>query len=107
MKKILIVDDEQDICDFIEMMLPDHETTKIINPTEALSLDLSQYDIVITDANMPEMNGETLIKQIKEKNQNIKSIILSGVFVKDTIADMSLVKPDGITELSETVKNLD
>lgn len=35
-------------------------------------------DIVLVDINMPKMNGLELIKKIKEENQNIKFIILSG-----------------------------
>lgn len=45
-------------------------------------------DIVLTDINMPEMDGIELTKEIKKLNPNIKVIALSMFGERETISDM-------------------
>ena len=45
-------------------------------------------DIVLTDINMPEMDGIELTKQIKKTNPSIKIIALSMFGERETISDM-------------------
>ena len=45
-------------------------------------------DIVLTDINMPEMDGIELTKEIKKNNPNIKVIALSMFGERETISEM-------------------
>ena len=81
-KKILIVEDESMIRDLIQIKLKDEKSFKITheakNGKEALAL-LKEYkfDMVITDIDMPEMNGIELCKILKRDYPSIKILTLT------------------------------
>ncbi|XEC93051.1 response regulator [Paenibacillus tarimensis] len=67
-------------------------------------------DILITDINMPEMNGLELIRTLKENNPELKCIILSGYndfeYVKEGMLlgiENYLLKPINTEELKQTL----
>ena len=84
--KILVVDDEPDVEPLIlQRMRRDIRSRKYefvfaLNGIEAIKV-LNQdedIDMVISDINMPQMDGLTLLGQIAEMNPNIRSIIISA-----------------------------
>ena len=84
--KILVVDDEPDVEPLIlQRMRRDIRSRKYefvfaMNGVEAIHV-LNQdedIDMVISDINMPQMDGLTLLGQISEMNPNIRSIIVSA-----------------------------
>mgnify|MGYP000037547403 CR=1 FL=1 len=82
MKKIAIVDDENDINELIEHYLGRRNNFDIKtydNPKEALVPILdSAFDLVILDINMPHKNGIEILKEIKEKNIKTKVIMMTA-----------------------------
>jgi len=85
--KILIVDDEQSMCDFMEIMLSkegyDVETT--VSGTEAIQrTSSSEYDLIIADLMMPEMSGLTLLKKIKKGRPGQEMIVMTAFASVDT-----------------------
>ena len=69
-KKILIVDDEQDITHIVSIYLEnnDFETVKAESGKVALEiLNNEKIDLAILDVMMPEMDGITLCIKIREK----------------------------------------
>ena len=66
---LLVVDDNQDLVDFLRDMLKDKfkQIYAAADGVEALEL-LRKYqpDIIVSDVMMPRMNGYELCKQIKE-----------------------------------------
>jgi len=78
---ILIVDDEVTIRDMLTEMLKD-EASKVIaveSGTQALkALSREKFDIVITDVNMPDMNGYQLLEYIKFVDPIVPVIIMTG-----------------------------
>jgi|GEM_PF-2324122 len=70
--KILVIDDSKTFLLYIREMFrsyPQYEFTCINNPTEALRILKQQnFDLVLTDYEMPEMNGPELCKLIKSDN---------------------------------------
>jgi len=93
MTKILVVDDEADL----EILIKQKFRQKIrdqhyefyfaINGRHALE-QLDAYpdiDIVLSDINMPEMDGLTLLTKISEKHQLLKSVIISAYGDMDNI----------------------
>lgn len=95
-KKIIIVDDEQTILDLLEQMI-----LKTLRKTEldcliltfskpedvlALGVDIREVILVISDYNMPGMDGIELIKEIKKVHPEIKVIMMSGIDFKEALA---------------------
>jgi two-component system response regulator YesN len=84
MRKILVVDDEKLIRLGVKSMLErrqnaDYKIDLCQNGKEALKLmDNEKFDIIITDIRMPEMDGLTLLQNLKSKPYNPQIIILSG-----------------------------
>ncbi len=84
--KILVVDDEPDVEPLIlQRMRRDIRSRKYEfvfaqNGVEAVSMlnQDEEIDMVISDINMPQMDGLTLLEQISEINPNIRSIIISA-----------------------------
>lgn len=70
MKKILIVDDSKTMLMSMEGMLKraNFNVKTAASGKEALNIvEAFAPDLMITDLNMPEMNGIDLIKQVKQK----------------------------------------
>jgi DNA-binding response OmpR family regulator len=84
-----------------------YQITLCRNGVEALSaFGQSNFDLCILDVMMPEMDGFTLTKKIREKNQNIPILFLSAKSLKEdriaglmTGGDDFLTKPFSIEEL--------
>jgi DNA-binding response OmpR family regulator len=71
MKRILLVDDESDICFVLEKVLGQNGfvVDSYENPMLALEKFKAQlYDLVVLDIKMPELNGFALYRQIKKWN---------------------------------------
>jgi DNA-binding NarL/FixJ family response regulator len=91
--KIYIVDDHQMLVDGLKALLSDESGISIVGestiPKQAVK-EISEYkpDIVLTDINMPEMDGIELTKAVKQQNPEIKVIALSMFGERQTISDM-------------------
>lgn len=72
-KKILIVDDSESIREIISMGLTNqgYEVIKGINGLDGMKNLLlgGKVDLVITDLNMPVMDGITFLKEIRKQNE--------------------------------------
>jgi HD-like signal output (HDOD) protein/CheY-like chemotaxis protein len=81
--KIMFVDDERRILDGIEMMLFDHvedwELSFYESGYHALEhLARETVDVIVSDMRMPGMNGEELLRLVKERHPEVIRIVLSG-----------------------------
>ena len=80
-KRILVVDDQESmrdmLADLLDMM--GYESCTVESASEALEkLIGSEIDLVITDLNMPEMDGMELMKRIKELEPDLPVIVITG-----------------------------
>lgn len=69
-RRILVVDDEPLVCDAVKMMLnfDGHLVKTASNGKEALAMfEKDQFDLVITDFEMPAMKGDELAAAIKAR----------------------------------------
>ena len=86
MAKILVVDDEQDLEVLMKQKFRkqirsnDYEFHFAANGIQALEKLEEQHDIdlVLSDINMPEMDGLTLLSRISDKNTLLKSVMVSA-----------------------------
>ena len=93
MAKILVVDDEADLEVLIKQKFrkkirdKEYEFQFALNGKEALE-KISQdpdLDIVLSDINMPEMDGLTLLTKLHEKSPLLKTVIVSAYGDMDNI----------------------
>ena len=80
-KKILLVEDEQDLSVVFNMVLEDggYEVDCFTEPVLALkNFKTGLYDLVILDIKMPEMNGVELHRQLKKIDSAIKICFLTA-----------------------------
>ncbi len=93
MSKILVVDDETDLEVLIKQKFrkqirqKEYEFIFAVNGKDALEKLLTDpdTDIVLSDINMPEMDGLTLLTKINELNPLLKSVIVSAYGDMDNI----------------------
>jgi CheY-like chemotaxis protein/AraC-like DNA-binding protein len=115
--KVLVVEDEFEIRQYIkEELSGEYKISECSNGKEALEIALKEMpDLIISDVMMPEMDGITLCKKIKQ-NINISHIPIILLTAKskneDKIegleigADAYIVKPFNTDLLKSTVQNL-
>ena len=109
--RILIVDDEEIIRDFLSEVLEEYDLTLAGDGDEAIScMKEKDYDLVITDLRMPKVPGEEVVKAAKEIRPEAKVIIISGYSSLYTVSQSVnhgafafLSKPFSIKELLQTV----
>lgn len=80
-EKILVIDDEKNILESIKMVL-NYENYKVETAGSGLDgVDLFKAfnpDIVLLDVKMPGFNGLEVLKNLKEQNQFVEVIMISG-----------------------------
>lgn len=114
--KILIVEDEEKISNFIKKGLKEegYISDIAVDGEEANQLICSNnYDLIILDLMLPKIDGITLCSEIRSKGINIPILILSAKdTVKDKVngldsgADDYLTKPFSFEELVARIKAL-
>jgi len=79
--RILIVDDEQSICDVLSISLKKegYVVSSEVNPRRALErLKREPVDLVLQDLKMPEMDGIDLLREIKKLREETVVIIMTA-----------------------------
>lgn len=79
--RILVVDDEQQYCDVLKLILEGEgysvvSTTSSINALELLESE--RFDLVLSDFFMQDMDGFQLLKRIKDEHSDTEVIIITG-----------------------------
>jgi CheY-like chemotaxis protein len=113
---ILVVDDNESIRSMVSGMLAqmDLEVSSVENGEKRIDLFLNNnFDLVITDFNMPGMNGIDLANQIKRKSPATVIVLMTGdekevilSRIKGTSVDQVLFKPFTLAKMAETVQGL-
>ncbi len=88
-KRILIVDDEETLCDALAFNLEaeGYEVATAYSAEEALTMDLGGFDLVLLDIMMGEISGTQLARIIKA-NPATASVPIIFCTAKDTEEDM-------------------
>ncbi len=116
-RRVLIVDDDEEIRQYISSELSHYyKFSACSNGKEGLKeLLTNDYDLVVSDVMMPEMDGFTMLRMIKT-NINISHIPVIMLTSKADVgnrleglergADAFLAKPFNMEELHATIENL-
>jgi len=113
-KKILLVEDDEQIVELIEIHLKDIfcDCTKAYNGNEGLKLALiKKFDLIILDVMLPDMNGIDICRKIRAESNNTPIMMLTArseeidkIIGLETGADDYLTKPFSIRELLARIK---
>ncbi len=79
--KILVVDDEQSVTDYLKLELEELGYTVITENTGYTALKhimRGEVDLLLTDIAMPDMDGYELYSRSKELNENLPIIMMTG-----------------------------
>ena len=113
--KILVVDDEQDLCDILQFNLENegYEVDTVNSAEEALCLPLSDYALILLDVMMGEMSGFQMARRLKDdaSTASIPIIFITALDSEDNTvrglnigADDYIAKPLSMKEVKARVK---
>lgn len=102
-KRILVVDDEQDLCEILKFNLETegYEVETADSAETALTLDLTSIDLLLLDVMMGEMSGFALAKHLKaqEETKDLPIIFLTARDTEnDTVTGFNLGADDYISK---------
>ncbi|MGL4228413.1 MAG: response regulator transcription factor [Tannerellaceae bacterium] len=113
--RILVVDDEEDLCEILKFNLEieGYEVDTANSAEEALTLDLTKYNLLLLDVMMGEISGFKMANMLR-KNDKTARIPIIFLTAKDTENDMLtgfnlgaddyISKPFSIKEVMARVK---
>lgn len=116
MKKIILIEDETSVVSFIKKGLQEsgYEVSVAFDGKTGVQLVRSNdFDLVILDIMLPEMNGLDVCKEIRKTNQLVPILFLTALGTSENIVlglesggDDYLVKPFKFIELVARIKSL-
>ncbi len=102
MSKILLVDDEQSMRDFLSIMLKKegHDVVAAVSGEDALkAVQTEIFDLVISDVKMPRMDGINVLKTVKDISPESVVIMITAYATAETAVEaMKLGAYDYITK---------
>jgi DNA-binding NtrC family response regulator len=114
--QILVVEDSKPLREMLVHVLKDDQTHADSAKDGKEALDryyTAPYDLIITDLNMPEVTGIELIKKIREQDDLVEFIIITGYASLESAVEAIkagafdyIVKPFKVEELKVAVRNV-
>ena len=113
--RILVVDDEQDICEILQYNLETegYEVVTANSAEEALGLPLQEFGLILLDVMMGEMSGFQMARQLKDSptTAQIPIIFITALDGEDSLvkglnigADDYIAKPLSMKEVMARVR---
>jgi two-component system response regulator AtoC len=88
--RILVVDDEVKMRRLLEMSLKNmgHDVVQAADGVEALAcFDEAPFDLLMTDLNMPRMDGMQLLRSLRERGEEVPVIVLTAFGTIETAVE--------------------
>lgn len=114
MKKMLVVDDELEICEFLKNFFEERDFKVLTAYSGYEALDILKTvkpQVVLLDIFMPGMDGMSVLKRIKEIYPDVKVIMVTAIETQEKIqeairfgADNYITKPLSLEYLEKDVR---
>ncbi len=114
MIKLLVVDDESEICEFLKSFFEERQYNVVVANSGEQALERVKQEkpqVILLDIKMPGMDGVQTLKEIKAKYPKIKVIMVTAIETRDKIeeclrlgADNYITKPLSLEYLENDVK---
>ena len=116
--RVLLVDDNEELREFLELLLVEGQIEVVAAPSAQAALPLlenQKFDVLIIDSVMPGEDGIALTQKIRatRAGQKVPILLMSSLstalarhMAKEAGVNEFLVKPFGQTQLLDQVKNL-
>ena len=116
--RILVVDDSRTVRQLLRLLIARHFKSDITEAEDGVaaveSLSASRFDLIITDINMPRMDGLSLVSKVRNELRLKVPIVIITTVGKEADRDAGLglgansylTKPIRGTELIQTVSSL-
>ena len=112
--RILIVDDESIVCERLKAFLESdgHRVETLVDPVEAMRrLETEDFDIVISDIRMGEIDGIQLMEKVFQKSNRTEVIMITGYATLELARESLtkgafdfIAKPFKMKEIRGTIK---
>ena len=101
-KKLLVIDDEPSVLLALKLLLEalGFSVTDMPTPTEALAhlAAKKDYDVILCDLRMPEMDGITVLREAKRIAPTIPFVLISGHAQTEEVETAMKYKVDGFLD---------
>ena len=107
--KVLLIDDEQEILEIYEFALEKIGPTLVLGADGQEGIDKakeSKFNLIITDLNMPRINGEQFISEVRKSQLNEKTPILVVSGYLDPEVKARLDQFEDVTYMSKPFESL-
>ena len=114
MLKLLVVDDEGEICEFLKSFFEERSYHVVVANSGEQALERVKHEkpqVVLLDIKMPGMDGVQTLREIKTKYPKTKVIMVTAIETRDKIeeclrlgADNYITKPLSLEYLENDVK---
>lgn len=113
--KLLLIEDDEQMADLLTRFLVEHkmQISHVIRPSQALAiLEVEEFDLIILDLSLPEMDGLELCKKIRESSEihiiisSARSALEDKLIGFENGADDYLPKPYSPRELLARIKTI-
>ena len=106
---ILLVDDDEEICDEIKSLLKDEGFRVTVagdGPTAVRLFDAKRFDLMILDLKIPGIPGIEILRHVKGKRSATKVLVVTGKPVKN-VPDPDELNSDILSDDPEQVEVFD
>jgi DNA-binding response OmpR family regulator len=79
--RILVVDDEQDNCDYLKLVLEkeSYQVDCLTDPTQCVeALKKQDYHLIVLDMMMPRMNGTDVLQEIRKVDSDVAVVVATA-----------------------------
>jgi len=111
--QVLVVDDDQGICQLVSRMLEHlgHQSVSVCSGASAVDeCQRSDYDLVLLDVEMPNMDGRQVYDVLRDSSSKLPVVFMTGYRTEELADSLSgdaavgfLAKPFPLNELRTTL----
>jgi two-component system response regulator RegX3 len=112
MRRVLIIDDEEDLRYILSMLLTEMGYDVVVAENGQKGVELFNkvpgFDLVITDIHMPGMDGNDIARFIRNSNRSDTPLVAITAYpeeIVDTVFDFLFTKPFKLEDFKEVVRS--